>query len=269
MIFKKTYIVLQIEFRRYLKGRYALYTYIMSSEITITNRIQHIINGETFEYNTHQPYLKFAIQHTKGNVLECGMGFTSTLMIRSLLKGTNRRLISLESNKDWYDNFSKYQDKNFEGHLLNLENWNESSATKWVDYIANFIDTSNIDCVFLDQEPHIARNYVLQYFLDKVKYIVIHDVDEFAARKWSGTQTEFKRIGEKMIYNCEFPFKHYIYNIPPLELFVYCTGPPTILLSNTIPDETWEKERAELSVYMEALYQNFTKPFSFQTPSFR
>jgi hypothetical protein len=221
---------------------------------------RHTVNGGDYEYNTHQPFLCYAAANTTGNILECGMGHTSTLLLKSYLKGTSRKLISLESNKDWFEKFSIYQDENFEGHLLNLgEEDTVEIAMEWIKYIVENIDEKSIDFVFLDQVPFMAREFVLNHFKDKVKFIVLHDADYFASSGRFGNHTGTNEINGNKLNMCDFSseFKNHIFNHPPLPLFIYWSGPPTLFLSNTLTNEEWAEHKGKLDVYLENLYKEY------------
>ena len=66
-------------------------------------------------YYTHQPYLIEMLKNTNGNILECGCGDGSTLIIKEEIKNTNRKLVSIESNLEW---FNKYKDLANASHKL-------------------------------------------------------------------------------------------------------------------------------------------------------
>ena len=66
-------------------------------------------------FYTHQPYFKEILKNTTGNILECGCGEGSTMMIREHIRGTGRILVSLESNLEWLSKYTHLADAN---HVL-------------------------------------------------------------------------------------------------------------------------------------------------------
>lgn len=57
------------------------------------------------KYQSHLPALLACVGDTVGDVLEIGMGHFSTLQLHSLLAVMDRKLVSVESDSEWYDHF--------------------------------------------------------------------------------------------------------------------------------------------------------------------
>ena len=119
-------------------------------------------------FYTHQPYFKEILKNTTGNILECGCGDGSTLMIRDHIRGTNRKLVSLESNLEWLNKYTHLAD---DQHLLqHVDADNEDcyeTGDKWVEHIeAN--NLTDFEVVFLDSTPWLSRKCCFDFFLDIV-----------------------------------------------------------------------------------------------------
>ena len=187
-------------------------------------------------YSTHQPVLIEVINKTTGNILECGCGDSSTKLIKSLILNTNRKLISLESDKNWLDKFSNLNDKNLSIFYVDASNDDiDSTGQIWQDFFKNNDSIKNnfFDVIFVDQSPWIARTYTLEYFKDKAKFIIIHDADYFPIYgKWG------------KIINNEYDFSDVCNNYK-----FFPTIPPTLLLSNTLTKEEFENYNIDISKY--------------------
>ncbi len=57
------------------------------------------------KHQTHQPVLVACMGLTQGAVLELGCGNGSTLLLHSMCGVSGRKLVSLESNKEWMNKF--------------------------------------------------------------------------------------------------------------------------------------------------------------------
>ena len=191
------------------------------------------ING----YATHQPVLIELIKKTTGNIIECGCGEGSTKLIVNLIKGTNRKLISLESNKKWYN---KYKNIECENHKLLFVDAGEknikSTGVYWVEFIKNnkIIQNLDFEICLIDQSPWIARTHCLKYFKTKIKYIIVHDVDYFPKFKKWGKIISVKKNRKKIKYKMDFSdiVNSFIVFYPPFSYFFGTTGPPTLLCSD-------------------------------------
>jgi hypothetical protein len=209
------------------------------------------VNG----YATHQPLLSEVIKNTTGNILECGCGEGSTRYIQELIKNSSRKLYSLESDFEYYN---KYNHENC--HYINAGNYDTiETGNKWVQYIQNCFSDLEFDVVFIDQSPWLSRKCVLDYFINKAKYIIIHDADYFPVNNIFGKVNSKEKINEKIIYNCSFDdvSRNYFYYTPPLQYFFGNTGPPTLLLrgrNNLIEDSEWEKYTSTLAKKIESYY---------------
>ena len=193
-------------------------------------------------FYTHQPYFIEVLKNTTGNILECGCGEGSTVMIREQIRGTYRKLVSLESNLEW---LNKYTHMATENHILQHVNADNTDCVetgqKWVEHIeANQLN--DFETVFLDSSPWMSRKCCFDYFLDKAKIIIIHDFDYFPDNQIIGKTISRTFVGEKERIECDLTgfVKNYKLFYPPFKHFVGTTGPPTLVCSNTMGAEEFD-----------------------------
>ena len=197
-------------------------------------------------YGTHRPYLVETIKNTKGNIIEFGCGDSSTLLIRDLIKNTDRKLISLESNYEWYNKFKYLENENHKLFFVNGREDTEEVGNKWLEFIENNkeIQDLDFDICFLDSSPWISRTVGLNYFKNKAKYILVHDVDYFPLYKKWGTiiktnySGDFRKISRIMDFSDVINNYHVFY--PDEKYYAAETGPPTLLCSNKINGKDFE-----------------------------
>jgi hypothetical protein len=186
---------------------------------------------KTHPFYTHQPVLTEVIKATKGDILECGCGVGSTNLIKDLIKGTQRNLVSLESNEEWLNKFKDLESDTHKLYKINATNDDTiENASIWVDFIKT-IDTGNFEVIFIDSSPWLSRKVVYDYFKSKPNVIVIHDFDYFPNNGIIG-KTISKDITngkEKITMDLEDPSMDYMLFYPPDEFFPGFTGPPTFI----------------------------------------
>ena len=194
-------------------------------------------------YGTHQPVLVELIKNTSGNIIEFGCGNSSTVLIRKLIKDTDRKLVSLESNLEWFNKFKDLETENHKLFYIDAGNDDtDETGIKWINFLNNneYIRDMNFDICFIDQSPWTARTHTLKHYINSCKYIIVHDVDYFPnAGKWGQIINKIKTNNNKLNkFNMDFSdiSKHYKIYYPPEEFFAGDTGPPTLLCSNLTTD---------------------------------
>jgi hypothetical protein len=192
---------------------------------------------KTHPFYTHQPYLLEVLRNTSGDILECGCGEGSTQLIRKYIKGTNRKLVSIESDLEWLNKYRHLQD---ESHLLYHvpANNEDSMATGhvWTSFIASELSDRQFDVVFIDSTPWLSRKCIFEYFKLKSRIILIHDFDYFPNNGLIGkTVYKEKNQGKEMI-TCDLSeeVKNYKLYYPPYTHFPSATGPPTLVCSDIL-----------------------------------
>lgn len=116
------------------------------------------------EFSSHQPVLYEAVKRAKGDVIEFGCGYGSTLMLHELCGKMGKRLLSLESHKEWIDQFKDYE-TDWHRFIL-VEDWEEALKE---------IDLDSYEVAFIDQDTMEARGSTIIALKDKVKFLVLHD----------------------------------------------------------------------------------------------
>lgn len=195
---------------------------------------------KTHPFYTHQPYLLEVLRNTSGDILECGCGEGSTYMIRNHIKGTNRRLVSIESNSEWLDKYRHLQDAS---HLLyhvpagNVDSM--MTGRVWTSFIASELSDRQFDVVFIDSSPWLSRKCIFDYFKSKAKVIVIHDFDYFPNNGLIGKTVRKETRDGKEVITCDLTgeSKHYTLYYPPYNHFPCATGPPTLVCSDVLTEQ--------------------------------
>jgi len=198
-----------------------------------------ITSYKSHPYYTHQPFLSEILKNTTGNILECGCGHGSTIFIKNLISTNlqiSRKLVTLESDKEWLNKFIYLNDDLHE--LYNIDATNDDNyenAKIWTNFIDSNLKDYDFEVIFIDCSPWLSRKEIFEYFKNTSAIIVIHDFDyfpnnnligktiskEYFKRNDSSIQYEKIQMGEMDPY-----FKLYY---PPVEFFVGETGPPTLV----------------------------------------
>lgn len=207
-------------------------------------------------YATHQPFFIEILKQTNGNILECGCGDGSTIMIKNQIKNTNRKLVSLESNMEWLHKYIHLADNNHKLHYINASN-NDTIETgnKWVEFIKNN-QLNDFEIVFLDSSPWLSRIACLNYFLDKAKIIIIHDFDYYPTFNIYGKVVSKESYGHKQKIECDLSdtIKNYKLFYPPYEYFAGDSGPPTLVCSNIMTDDEFKTLIHNININLQSYY---------------
>jgi len=109
---------------------------------------------------SHLPILMKAVYDTTGPILELGCGLYSTTPLHWACWVPKRKLVTYESNPDYYDFLNRYETEFHEVHCI----------TDW-----DAIDISGPWSVaFIDHEPAPRRGIELER-LQHAEYVVAHD----------------------------------------------------------------------------------------------
>ena len=131
-------------------------------------------------YYTHQPFFIEVLKNTSGDILECGCGDGSTVMIRDNIEGTNRKLVSLENDLEWMNKYTYLEDNSHSFQYIEADNIDcVKTGAKWIEFIVKN-NLNAFEVVFIDCNPWLARKAVFEHFKDKAKIIIIHDFDYFS-----------------------------------------------------------------------------------------
>ena len=119
----------------------------------------------TNPYGTHLPTLLKVVEATKGDVLELGIGSSSTPALHKLCAEQGRRLDSYDTDVSYVDQYSKQYRSPFHSYFW-INNWDHAGIDRpWA-------------VVLIDHKPAIRRRTEAVRLKDLASYIVIHDTEE-------------------------------------------------------------------------------------------
>ena len=123
---------------------------------------------------SHLPILIQIVNMTEGPILELGMGLFSTPYLHWVCYGTQRKLVSYESKKEFYDLFvfndPREVNNKYGFHDINLVENNNWDA---IDF-----STEHWSVVLVDHAPGKRRKEEVKILANLADYILVHDSDE-------------------------------------------------------------------------------------------
>ncbi|MFH1985402.1 MAG: hypothetical protein ABIL58_26495 [Pseudomonadota bacterium] len=192
------------------------------------------------EFATHQPVLVELLKRTSGDIIELGCGLGSTALIKELT-GDRRRLVSVESDYQWYSKFKHLETAHHQLYYLNAGNEDcAKTGEKWAAFLEGILfGESGFEVALIDQSPWTARTHCLNLLKNRVPYIIVHDVDYFPNAGAWGTIRSSTRQGALIRHDMDFSDIVTAYQVyyPPFRFFRCPTGPPTLLCSNFVSTE--------------------------------
>jgi len=216
---------------------------------------------KTHPYYTHQPFFIEILKNTTGNILECGCGDGSTVMIKEHIKNTNRKLISLESSLEWLNKFTHLADSSHELHHIQAGNDdNIETGNIWVEFIKQN-KFNDLEIVFIDSSPWLSRKCIFDYYLNLSKIIIIHDFDYFPINNIIGRVINKETnhyngvYQEKITCDLDGIVKNYKLFYPPYEYFAGSTGPPTLVCSNIMDSDEFNDLIKAIELNINAYYK--------------
>jgi hypothetical protein len=195
----------------------------------------------------NQPFLFEIIKNTSGNILECGCGDGSTIMLNQIIKNTDRKLVSLESDINYFNKYKYLSNDSHELYHIGANN-NDTNETgkKWITDIKK-IQLPDFEIVFLDSSPWLSRKYCFDYFLNRAKIIIIPSFDYYASNNIIG-KTDYKitmhynnRYLEQISCNLDNIVKNYKILYPPVAHYECHTGPPILICSNFMEKNSFQE----------------------------
>src|SRR6185503_2887686 len=119
---------------------------------------------EINKYGTHLPWLLKCVEATKGDVLELGIGSSSTPALHKICAEQNRRLDSYDTDVSYVDQYSK-QYRHPRHSYWWISDWEQAAIDKpW-------------SVVLIDHRPAARRRLDALRLKDVAEYIVIHDTE--------------------------------------------------------------------------------------------
>jgi hypothetical protein len=134
-------------------------------------------NWDTNAYSTHQLFLEAYVRSTSGDVLEFGIGYGSTGLLRHILADSDRMLVSIEDNLEWFTKMQTMYPERANHHYIYLQP--KEDGSHWKEFLASYTHPNKVSIAFIDQSPWEARKWTLDTLLDKTEYCMVHDADYF------------------------------------------------------------------------------------------
>ena len=113
---------------------------------------------------SHISILTRTFDASKGDVLEIGTGYFSTLLLDWLGSISNRVIFSYESNINWYQRAKKFESQNHK--IILCKDWDSAD-----------FDKKHWGLVFIDHDPPARRKVEVLRLAKKADFIVIHDTN--------------------------------------------------------------------------------------------
>jgi hypothetical protein len=121
-------------------------------------------NYDALAWGSHLPALLAAVASSSGPVLEIGIGHFSTPALRALCLPLHRKLVSVEDNSEWFNEF-----RNYEHDLHRLINAD-------YDNVLPILAKEHWGAVFIDNSPGgEGRKKDFMLFILNSDYVVVHD----------------------------------------------------------------------------------------------
>lgn len=120
----------------------------------------------------------------RDDVLELGMGNSSTPFLHWMCKATKRNLVSYETDPEWYKVNKEFEEPGHEVHLVDPE-------TGWEE--VNLMDR-HWSIALVDNRPARKRRSLAQRLKNHCNYIILHDSElaDDPAYKYTGIYDQFK-----------------------------------------------------------------------------
>ncbi len=157
-------------------------------------------------WGSHRPLLWLALENTKGNVIEIGMGQNSTPYLHEYCGNRNRHLHSIDNNSEYFS--------------IGLETSFHSSAVvpDWDFLYSRYgLDKQKVSVILIDHAPAERRHVDAIRLKDQCEIMVIHDAEH------EGLPYDVYEIA-KITEHFKYRLDHSIPGMPA----------KTLLLSNTI-----------------------------------
>ena len=115
----------------------------------------------TMRWGSHIPILVKLLNHTRGSVLELGMGVYSSPLLFWMCVDAGRKLVSYENSEKYFSMVGKNNNPYHESHLIT--DWDSIDIEKkW-------------DIVFIDTDPMDIRAKLAKKVATYAKFVVLHD----------------------------------------------------------------------------------------------
>ncbi len=180
-------------------------------------------------YATHQPFLEAYVKATTGDILEFGTGFSSTPLLSRLLKGTDRRIFSIEDDKEWLKVVKSIVPESPTHTYHFLEPLEDGSH--WENFASTFTYDRPVSILFLDQTGFDRRVATYKALKHLPEYTIFHDADALPIHSLLGKITDVSleySDESKYDFSEEFGSDYKLY-FPPAPWTNTNRGPPTLV----------------------------------------
>lgn len=117
----------------------------------------------TNDWDSHRPLLWLSLQKIDGLVIECGVGFGSTELLR---KERKNMVYSFDTDKEWA---GKFENVGVLSSYRSLSSIIEDEGIKRV--------YGDVSIIFVDGKPGEERKDVIAAFANAAKVIIAHDTE--------------------------------------------------------------------------------------------
>lgn len=141
-------------------------------------------------YATHLPLLLKALAATSGDVLELGIGESSTPVLHEICRVQERRLVSIDSDPKFYEEYRGKYGSDLHSFYLADVDWDTVLSGK-VIVRSELVPWS---VVLVDHRPAKRRSNDAAWFAHMAKYVVCHDTEPENDRfyRWGKAFSAFK-----------------------------------------------------------------------------
>ena len=170
---------------------------------------------------THQPVLFTVAEQCDGPIAECGCGFGSTFFLHEIAERRGVKVVSLDSDANWFRRFSHLASENHEFRFV--EDWQaELQRPEWDD---------RWGLVLVDQTDWSDRVLTVERVRTNADYVILHDSSASPPHGLGHTLRPVngpRDLGER---DYDDAFSSWREFFPP-EPWPNVDGPPTLLASN-------------------------------------
>lgn len=141
-------------------------------------------------YGSHLVPLLLAVMRTTGDVLELGLGVSSTPVLHALCQIQGRRLVTIENNREWFSIGERYASDFHQ--VLYVPKWADAPIERpW-------------SVALVDHSPDERRRIELERLAPHADILIAHDANK---RYWKqyGYDRVFPTFAHRVIYDRDDP----------------------------------------------------------------
>ena len=141
-------------------------------------------------YGSHLVPLLLAVMRTTGDVLELGLGVSSTPVLHALCQIQGRRLVTIENNREWFSIGERYASDFHQ--VLYVPEWADAPIERpW-------------SVALVDHSPDERRRIELERLAPHADILIAHDANK---RYWKqyGYDRVFPTFAHRVIYDRDDP----------------------------------------------------------------